>query len=244
MRLTAHASSRSLQAEEGLNTGKFECAACMCEYDNIGDGILPPCGHVLCTPCFERFAKQTLAEKQMLDCPTCKDPIPGWLVSRALGEECGRAYTDIEALHFGTVAGLTLRQCPTADCNYRYELDGKLQALSDWPADQEVPEYRLFKCPSCERDICLKCNCQEHDGYTCAQYAAWKAENEAGEEKFGGLLAGGVVKLCPNCASPIEKNDGCNFITCQHCKCKEGFCWETGKPRFGPNGCGGGHNCH
>ena len=104
--------------------------------------------------------------------------------------------------------------------------------------------YNLFKCPSCERDICLKCNCQEHDGYTCAQYAAWKAENEAGEEKFGGLLAGGVVKLCPNCASPIEKNDGCNFITCQHCKCKEGFCWETGKPRFGPNGCGGGHNCH
>ena len=32
------------------------------------------------------------------------------------------------------------------------------------------------------------------------------------------------TKKCPNCHSNIEKNDGCNQMTCV--KCKHVFCWE------------------
>lgn len=32
------------------------------------------------------------------------------------------------------------------------------------------------------------------------------------------------IRLCPNCTSPIEKNGGCNFMTCQNCIVS--FCWK------------------
>jgi hypothetical protein len=66
--------------------------------------------------------------------------------------------------------------------------------------------------------------------------------NERLDKKTQKLLKDTNVKPCPHCGFGTEKNDGCNFMTCTDCK--EHWCWETGKPRHGPNSCGGGHNCH
>ena len=68
-------------------------------------------------------AATQIKQKQQVECPSCRVPLPGWLVSRILGVAAGREYTNIEALHFSQVAGLTLRQCPITDCSYQFELD-------------------------------------------------------------------------------------------------------------------------
>ena len=33
------------------------------------------------------------------------------------------------------------------------------------------------------------------------------------------------TKLCPSCRKPIEKNQGCNHMTCRSIGCKYEFCW-------------------
>lgn len=40
--------------------------------------------------------------------------------------------------------------------------------------------------------------------------------------KFGRVA---FVKRCPHCATPMQKNDGCNHMTC---RCGKSFCWTCG----------------
>jgi ariadne-1 len=47
----------------------------------------------------------------------------------------------------------------------------------------------------------------------------WKCKNESKTANW--ILAN--TKPCPKCSSRIEKNQGCNHMTCQ--KCKYEFCW-------------------
>jgi hypothetical protein len=39
------------------------------------------------------------------------------------------------------------------------------------------------------------------------------------------------TKPCPNCKSPVEKNDGCNHMTCGNRHCRHDWCWICGKVR-------------
>lgn len=134
------------QAEEGINTERFTCSACLDEFHEVGDGILPPCSHVLCQACFTFFIQRCIDQRQMAECPhqACAQAYPGWLVSRLLGAEAGAHYAQIEVLHFGGVAGLDLRSCPVMDCSYKYEVDAVRLEL-------------VNKSDTCEADRCFTC---------------------------------------------------------------------------------------
>merc|ERR1711860_84522 len=108
-----------------------------------------------------------------------------------------------------------------------------------------VPDAeRVVSCDGCHKNICVRCNVEEHAGFSCTQFEEWRKENAAADQSYADMMKAGLVKPCPNCAAPILKNDGCNFVTCTSCNSPNGMCWQTGKARYGANSCGGGHGCH
>lgn len=49
----------------------------------------------------------------------------------------------------------------------------------------------------------------------------WRVKNSSESENINWILAN--TKTCPKCQKPIEKNQGCNHITCKMCAYE--FCW-------------------
>lgn len=237
-------------AQQGIVVDAFECPCCM-EQVPAATGVrvapMPKpmgCDHTMCEDCFKRLVSGQIEQKELSVCPMCPETkaasIPSWLVARVLGKRSAMAMAENEQLHLGQADGGKIRlwQCPIPDCNNR-------QVMPRWWDENKITDKRRrLKCAGCSKTICLRCRMEDHVGVTCAAYRAWQEANDAGEHSYAELIKSGLIKPCPNCSAPILKADGCNFMTCSSCKSPNGMCWETGKPRHGPGGCGGGHNCH
>jgi hypothetical protein len=99
------------------------------------------------------------------------------------------------------------------------------------------PDTESFMtCPACVRQTCIECNVIWHTDKTCAEYkeeVRIQKENEDAEEAAARAAAEAEsvkyvqenYKACPNknCGYRIEKNGGCDHMTCR--KCRHEFCW-------------------
>ncbi len=144
---------------------------------------------------------------------------------RAVGEWQARAVLDRES--FGRYLRLSLTHCvdrnlkeyswcPTADCQYVFFHDGE----------------RDFHCPLCRHRFCLACRTDWHQNLTCEEYRATR-DPVLGEQRFLEFVAGAKFKQCPNCRLWVEKDDGCNSLTC---RCGIHFCYRCGGIQDGDHG--------
>ncbi|KAL7717935.1 RBR-type E3 ubiquitin transferase [Entamoeba marina] len=90
--------------------------------------------------------------------------------------------------------------------------------------DPNVPQIH---CPNenCMKDdyqFCFNCKETWHSGLTCAQYQEWKRMNCEADKRFLSWAQKNTRK-CPKCSATIEKNRGCNHMTCVNCGYQ--FCW-------------------
>jgi hypothetical protein len=112
--------------------------------------------------------------------------------------------------------------CPLPNCNGVATILGPFKSKA--------------KCDTCGQIFCSSCK-QQHTSYlfpfcgshssSDASVAQWKSSN------------GGKCKKCPNCRHHIEKNGGCNHMTCTFCKYE--FCWRCKSAYQG--GCTAGKKC-
>ncbi|KAJ7207207.1 hypothetical protein GGX14DRAFT_522233 [Mycena pura] len=192
------------------------CPVCFCDLE---DPVTLDCGHPYCRDCLQHYLR-----------PTPQDPSfsPRKCVAEIISSDpetsvpCGLhiSYNIIRSLltsaqedsllhaSFLTYINehpLDFKYCPSPDCEMVYRPTTMGSAL---------------QCPSCLIHICPACNVEYHDGMSCAEHqdnltgglaalAQWR-------EKHG-------VKQCPNCHADIEKNGGCNHMTCFLCKTH--ICW-------------------
>ena len=98
--------------------------------------------------------------------------------------------------------------CPTPDCDYVYRC-----------TSTEDSKPLGYTCPNCLEPICTLCHAQ-HGDYTCAEYRDIKSGGYEALEKLKRELN---IKDCPKCKTPIEKTEGCNYMTCGGCKAH--ICW-------------------
>jgi len=78
----------------------------------------------------------------------------------------------------------------------------------------------VVKC-LCGYRFCFSCHKEAHSPASCADVKQWAKKCKDDSETANWIVVN--TQDCPNCRSAIEKNGGCNHMTCM--KCKHEFCW-------------------
>jgi hypothetical protein len=108
-------------------------------------------------------------------------------------------------------------------------------------------EGNIFTCASCGHKVCILHEQTWHEGETCEEYeyrSSGRKERDQKAQEAASLSAiSKLSKKCPgrNCIYNIEKNDGCDHMTCMFgrlflaekqstddvagFKCRYEFCW-------------------
>lgn len=76
----------------------------------------------------------------------------------------------------------------------------------------------------CGKEFCFACCEPHHSPATCEMITEWNKRIKEGKENDAWLNAN--TKTCPKCKNPVEKNGGCNHVTC---RCGQSFCWLCGE---------------
>ena len=138
-------------------------------------------------------------------------------------------------------------RCPTKNCNNAFEYSIRpnrslpfqcgsctqsycinCKALQSGNQNSEQGARKFSFGPghhphTCEEQIQLL----ERDAETKRKFEEWKVLNEAAQRLFEEAMLQKGWKQCPSCGIYIERNEGCDHMTCRNCKCN--FCYICGK---------------
>ena len=185
---------------------QMTCGICLCDVDDTTDLYrLACCGHIYDKSC---VIQQLKSAEFPLKCATedCEELFV-WRDLQNLLSEKERRKLAVSALdEYAKRNPEIVKYCPTADCGMVYRVS---------------TEGRRFTCCSCLAEICTSCQMQWHSGLTCAMFKSEKLVEGRLEEWMKQNPSN--RKNCPRCKTPIEKNEGCNHMTCSGCKSH--MCW-------------------
>lgn len=113
------------------------------------------------------------------------------------------------------------RHCPHPDCDSVVECVGfdsnTVASIEEQISLLFVP---LVRCGR-KHQFCFNCMETSHAPCPCQVVAKWKQKCEDDSETLNWIQTN--TKDCPKCKALIEKNGGCNHMTCT--KCGYQFCW-------------------
>ena len=193
----------------------FTCEIC-CEDRPSLQTFAMKCGHRFCVDCFRQYLAQKIrgeGEAARIKCP---------------GDGCNRI-VDAKSLDLLVAADMTdryhqllmrtyvddkesLKWCPSPNCVYAVQCGVKQRDLK-----KIVPTVFC----DCKYNFCFGCTLADHQPTPCGLVKRWLKKCEDDSETANWISAN--TKECPKCHSTIEKNGGCNHMTCR--KCRNEFCW-------------------
>jgi ariadne-1 len=193
----------------GDKNKQMTCGICYDDYP--GDQMLSlSCKHFLCRTCWRDYLE--VAIKDGPSClhtkcpyPKCSIVVDETLVKELVDPKIYKIYSKYIARSF-VDDNPRIKWCPAPDC-------GKAVYCPETVTDS-------VQC-SCGAKFCFKCNRESHVPASCEQVAAWQKKEKDESETATWLTAN--TKDCPKCNRSIEKNGGCNHMTCS--LCKHEFCW-------------------
>ncbi|KAK2609141.1 hypothetical protein QQS21_002368 [Conoideocrella luteorostrata] len=193
----------------------FTCDICLEDGDDLPSFALK-CGHRYCLHCYRQYLSQKIkgeGEAARIQCPS--DGCGRILDSRSLDllvtpELAGR-YTELLNRTYVEDKDM-FKWCPAPDCPNVVE-----SAIKKKDLDKIVPSVECL----CGYRFCFGCPNPDHQPAPCELVKKWLKKCADDSETANWISAN--TKECPKCGSTIEKNGGCNHMTCR--KCKYEFCW-------------------
>ncbi|KAJ4701862.1 RBR-type E3 ubiquitin transferase [Melia azedarach] len=86
----------------------------------------------------------------------------------------------------------------------------------------EVDELCEVEC-ACGLQFCFSCSSEAHSPCSCLMWELWDKKCQDESETVNWITV--HTKPCPKCQKPVEKNGGCNLVSCV---CGQSFCWLCG----------------
>eukprot|EP00727_Mastigamoeba_balamuthi_P006430 m51a1_g2407 putative ubiquitin-protein ligase (716) ;mRNA; f:774107-776751 len=167
------------------------------------------CKHWFCTDCWVSYLTLKINEGQscFITCPAhkCSLIVDQELVERIVPKELYAKYVAFITKSF-VDDNPDVKWCPAPGCGNALKADQCIKGIG--------------YC-TCGYRFCWECGEEAHMPATCAEVLSWKKKCLDDSETVHWIMTN--TQSCPKCKSSIEKNGGCNHMTCR--KCKHEFCW-------------------
>ncbi|CAB95997.1 E3 ubiquitin-protein ligase dbl4 [Schizosaccharomyces pombe] len=182
------------------------------------EGCLPffsaECDHEFCLACYRQYLDSRISEgESVIQCPeeSCTQIVSIQSITKVLDEKSLDRYHRLLDRSF-VDDNDHLRWCPAPDCEFAIECHVTQASLSS-----VVPTVTC----NCGKQFCFGCGHDNHQPTICPLVKIWLQKCQDDSETANWIHAN--TKECPKCSTTIEKNGGCNHMTCK--KCKYEFCW-------------------
>jgi len=175
-----------------------ECPICITDKEPMS--CTSNCNHPpeYCKDCIITYLKSKISEKQpQIQCLKCPSYFTPYDIKLFLPPELEMTWSNLTATFFLDHDENT-RYCANTKCESVYLID---------------PDDTFFVCQRCQTKTCIRHRVVFHDGISCAEYEMFSLKPVTANDK---------MKHCPKCNHLIEKNEGCNHLTC---RCGYEFCW-------------------
>ena len=213
---------RNMDDKFTISDAEEVCTIC---WDRVPSGRAASlaCGHACCMACWRDHLKYHL-EQTGTDCIAVRCPMkecPQYSGETAVEQVFGATSPEMRRYKMFLIRSFTqghkqYRECPAAGCEW----------IAKYPTP--ITEKPAVVSCRCGYRYCFKCGSEDHMPASCEAMQKWlqKETSEAGSATW--VMAN--TKPCPgkNCRQTIEKNGGCNHMTCSQCRCE--WCWVCGGP--------------
>ncbi|KAF9483036.1 hypothetical protein BDN70DRAFT_359239 [Pholiota conissans] len=176
--------------------------------DDVLNGEKLACGHTYCSGCLSHFLISAVDNKNFpLACMgnggACHVPFPIPSIRRFLPPQLFEELVEAAFATYLEQHAQELKYCTTPDCKQIY---------------RKRYDRTLLKCPACFSTICPICDEESHEGMTCEE-----RKGHLDDQLDGDVARRFNIRKCPRCSAPIQKDGGCNHMTCRQCQAH--ICW-------------------
>ena len=193
----------------------FTCDIC-CEDGADLQTYALKCGHRYCVSCYIQYLSSKIkdeGEAARIQCPAngCNRIVDSKTLDFLVEESLKNRYRELLTRTYVDDRD-NLKWCPAPNCVYAVQCGVKKKDLR-----RIVPTVGC----KCHHQFCFGCALPDHQPAPCPLVKKWVKKCEDDSETANWISAN--TKECPKCGSTIEKNGGCNHMTCR--KCRHEFCW-------------------
>ena len=193
------------------------CLICYNEFEDE-DSISLKCNHKFCKDCYVEYITNKLQTEPnsilMTPCPlkNCNLYLTRTIFKKCITEKKYQLIFAKSLIRNFIARNNNIKPCPNPRCNLSIRVPVSLA--------------KEIKC-RCGWDFCFLCLEESHVPCDCEMAKLWR---ESTREKGSGedfIWMKENTKNCPKCGINIQKNQGCNHMTCQRKAggCGFEFCW-------------------
>ena len=187
-----------------------DCDVCMAN-KKVNMHLSLKCEHHFCRECWENYLKEKITNNFVIDIKCmdakCNQILVQSDIRKILFKNKKELFVKYKRFFRNKVRenalkGKKFKHCPKENCEEMVV---------------ENPKTQFVECANGHR-FCFECLEKWHENKKC--------KKNKDIEKFNKWKNKKHTRECPNCLCIIEKNGGCNHMTCQHCKYQ--WCWICG----------------